>query len=60
VTDAAALVAAARKHTIEMGVTDDDEGAREVIEDGDVRLALRTLLDPGQVPGYEVIDSNCE
>ncbi len=60
VTDAAALVAAARKHMIEIGVTSDDEGAREIIEDGDIRLAVRALLDPGQVPGCEVIDLNCE
>lgn len=58
VTDAAALVAAARQRLVEIGVAGDDADAADIIADGDVRLALRHLLDPGTPPsGAEILDS---
>lgn len=60
VSDGKALIAAARQRCIDDGVEADMDGATEKVTDDDFCLAARILLDPGSLPGIDIIDSVCE
>lgn len=60
VADGAALIKAGRERLIEDGAVGDMAEACETIADDDYALAARMLLDPGSLPGIEIIDSTCE
>ena len=45
---------------VDDGVAGDLETAAEIIEDTDPATALRYLLDPGSLPGCEILDSSAK
>lgn len=61
VQDGDKLFQAALARAIEDGMTEED--AREVLapeQDIDMARCVQWLLDPGSMPGVEILDSACE
>ena len=61
VQDGDTLFLAALARAIEDGMT--EEGAREALapeQEIDIARCVQWLLDPGSMPGAEILDSTCE
>jgi len=61
VQDGAGLFQAALARAIEDGMA--EESAREVLapeQEIDIARCVQWLLDPGSMPGAEILDSTCE